>query len=129
MELRQLNAHLHAQLGVEVGERLVEQENLGLEARQDHPPKKGEARRALTFFAVNRHGGEALDLDLDLQGFSAARVADQQVMTDVDLEAVNTLNAPLAVAPRKGSDAEVKDGRLTAMLPPYSYQIIRLALA
>ena len=61
--------------------------------------------------------------------FSAARVADHQVMTDVDLEAVNTLNAPLAVAPRKGSDAEVKDGRLTAMLPPYSYQIIRLALA
>ena len=50
-------------------------------------------------------------------------------MTNADLEAVNTLSAPLAVAPKKGSGAEVKDGRLTARLPPYSYQMIRLALA
>ena len=78
---------------------------------------------------MNRHSGEALDLELDLQGFGAARIADHQVMTNVDLEAVNTLSAPLAVAPRKGSDANVKDGRLTARLAPYSYQMIRLALA
>ena len=50
-------------------------------------------------------------------------------MTNGDLEAVNTLSAPLAVAPKKGSTAEVKDGRLTAKLPPYSYQMIRVALA
>ena len=30
MELGELDAHLHAQLGVEVRQRLVEQENLGL---------------------------------------------------------------------------------------------------
>ena len=50
-------------------------------------------------------------------------------MTNADLEAVNTLSAPLAVAPKKGSGAEVKDERLTARLPPYSYQMLRLALA
>jgi alpha-N-arabinofuranosidase len=49
-------------------------------------------------------------------------------MTNADLEAVNTLSAPLVVAPRKGGGAEVKDGRLTAELPPYSYQMIRLTL-
>ena len=49
-------------------------------------------------------------------------------MTSADLEAVNTLSAPLAVAPKKGSGAAVKDGRLTARLPPYSYQMMRLAL-
>ncbi len=49
-------------------------------------------------------------------------------MTNADLEAVNTLAQPLAVTPKKGSDAEVKDGRLTARLAPYSYQMLRLAL-
>jgi alpha-N-arabinofuranosidase len=49
-------------------------------------------------------------------------------MSNGDLQAVNTLSEPLAVAPKKGSDAEVKDERLTAKLPPYSYQMLRLAL-
>ena len=88
-----------------------------------------EASRTLTFFAVNRHASESLDLELDLQGFGAARLADHQVMTNADLEAMNTLSAPLAVAPKKGPGGEVKDGRLTAKLPPYSYQMLRLALA
>ena len=88
-----------------------------------------EAGKTLTFFAVNRHGGETLDLDVDLQGFGAARVMDHQVMTNADLEAVNTLKKPMTVAPKAGSGAEVKDGRLTARLPRHSYQMIRLALA
>jgi alpha-N-arabinofuranosidase len=88
-----------------------------------------EASRTLTFFAVNRHASESLDLELDLQGFGKARIADHQMMTNANLEAVNTLTAPLAVAPKKGSGAEVKDGQLTARLPPYSYQMIRLAFA
>jgi alpha-L-arabinofuranosidase len=87
-----------------------------------------EAGRVLTFFAVNRHASESLDLELDLQGFATARIAHHQVMTKANLEAVNTLSAPLTVAPKKGSDAEVKDGWLTARLPPYSYQMIRLAV-
>ena len=49
-------------------------------------------------------------------------------MTNADLQAVNTLSAPLAVAPKKGSGAQLKDGQLTARLPPYSYQMLRLAL-
>jgi alpha-N-arabinofuranosidase len=88
-----------------------------------------QAGRRLTFFAVNRHSSEKLDLELDLQGFGSARITDHQVMTNADLEAVNTLRAPLAVAPKKGSGLEVKDGRLTVGLPPHSYQMIRLALA
>ena len=88
-----------------------------------------EAGRTLTLFAVNRRGSEALDLEVDLQGFAAARVMDHQVMTNADLEAVNTLKKPMTVAPKAGSGAKVKDGRITARLPPYSYQMIRLALA
>src|SRR5277367_5480483 len=88
-----------------------------------------EAGKTLTFFAVNRHASESLDLELDLQGFGKARIVDHQVMTNADLGAVNTLSAPLTVAPKKGSGAEVKDELLTAKLPPYSYQMLRLALA
>src|ERR1700679_3442172 len=61
-----------------------------------------DASRTLTFFAVNRHASEALDLDFDLQGFGKAKIEDHQVMTNADLEAVNTVSAPLAVAPKKG---------------------------
>ena len=88
-----------------------------------------EAGRTLTFFAVNRHASEKLDLELDLQGFGKAKITDHQVMANADLEAVNTLSAPIAVTPKKGSDAELKDGRLKARLPPYSYQMMRLTLA
>jgi alpha-N-arabinofuranosidase len=87
-----------------------------------------EAGRTLTFFAVNRHESETLDLELDLQGFGKARIVDHQVMSNADLDAVNTLSAPLAVAPKKGSGGEVKDEQLTASLPPYSYQMLRVGL-
>jgi alpha-L-arabinofuranosidase len=88
-----------------------------------------KAGRRLTFFAVNRHSSEKLDLELDLEGFGAAKIADHQVLTNTDLEAVNTLSTPLAVAPRKGAGAEFKDGRLTTALPPYSYQMMQLTVA
>ena len=66
---------------------------------------------------------------VDLQGFEAATIADHQVMTSADLQAVNTLNEPIERDAEKGSRATVADGALTARLPPYSYQMIRLALA
>jgi alpha-N-arabinofuranosidase len=88
-----------------------------------------EVGRALTFFAVNRHGSETIDLDVDLQGFGAAKIADCQVMTSERLESVNTAKAPTAVSPRKGANASVADGRLSAKLAPYSYQMIRLSLS
>ncbi|MBV8319286.1 MAG: alpha-N-arabinofuranosidase, partial [Hyphomicrobiales bacterium] len=87
-----------------------------------------EESGALTFFAINRHAGEALEVEVALQGFGAARVIDHQTMTNVDLEAVNTLSEPLAVIPQKGTGAEVRDSRLLVRLPPYSYQMIRLAV-
>jgi alpha-N-arabinofuranosidase len=89
----------------------------------------GADGRTLTFFVVNRHGQESIDLEISLEGFGAAAIADCQVMTSPDLGAVNSLTAPLTVTPRKGSHAAVKDHALTAKLPPYSYQMIRLSLS
>jgi alpha-L-arabinofuranosidase len=84
---------------------------------------------ALTFFIVNRHASETIDLEVSLQGFGAATVGDHQVLAGFTLEAANTLSAPLTVVPKKGSSAAVADDLLTAKLPPYSYQMIRLHLA
>jgi alpha-L-arabinofuranosidase len=83
---------------------------------------------ALTFFAVNRHASEAIDMEVSLEGFGAARVVDHQEMAGFALETANTLKTPDAVTPKKGAGAEVKDGVLTARLKPYSYQMIRLSL-
>jgi alpha-N-arabinofuranosidase len=83
----------------------------------------------LTFFIVNRHASETIDLEVIFQGFGAATVDDHQVLAGVTLEAANPLSAPLTVTPKKGSSAIVAGGLLTARLPPYSYQMIRLSLA
>jgi alpha-N-arabinofuranosidase len=80
----------------------------------------------LTFFAVNRHPTETLELDLALHGFDAGKVIDHQVMTHSNLEAVNSLKDQMAVVPKKGTGAKVADGRLTAALAPHSYQMIRI---
>jgi alpha-N-arabinofuranosidase len=88
-----------------------------------------EESRALTFFVVNRHASETIDLDVSLNGFGAAAVADCQAMTSDSLEAVSTAEAPLTVKPIKADNATVADGRLAAKLLPYPYQMIRLSLS
>lgn len=80
----------------------------------------------LTFFAVNRHASEAIELDLALHGFGAGSVIEHRVMTHQELTAVNDLAMPDRVVPQAGSGAAVADGRLTATLTPYSYQMIRV---
>ena len=79
-----------------------------------------------TFFIVNRHGTETIELELGLQGFGAGRIIDHQVMTHERLEAVNTLQRPDTVVPRKGAGATVEGGTLSLQLPPYSYQMVRV---
>ena len=83
---------------------------------------------SLTFFAVNRHGSEKLEIEVKLEGFGPATVADHQLMTHGNLEAVNTAKKPDEVTPCKGSGATVSDGALRVALPPYSYQMLRLKL-
>jgi alpha-N-arabinofuranosidase len=87
-----------------------------------------EAAGTLTFFAVNRHGAESLDLAVALQGFGKATLIDHQAMTHPNLEATNTLKEMHAVGPARGSGAMVVDGELNAKLPPYSYQMYRLSV-
>ena len=84
--------------------------------------------KMLSVFAVNRHGGETLDLEFKLEGIGAARLADHQVMTSAKLTDVNTLANRNAVTPKAGSGAAIADNMLTARLAPHSYQMFRLKL-
>ena len=60
VELRQFEAHLHAQFGVEVGQRLVEQENLGLAHQR-------AADRDPLALAARKLGRTAIEIRLELQ--------------------------------------------------------------
>ena len=56
----------------------------------------------ISFFAVNRHATESIDVDLSLEGFGAASVIDHQGMTHRDLRAPTrtTSSRSRAAAPR-----------------------------
>ena len=88
-----------------------------------------EESGTLTFFAVNRHGGETLDVEIGLQGFGQAKILDCQAMESADLEAVNALKNPDAVTPKKAARASVDGTALAARLPPHSYHMIRVSVA
>ncbi len=84
--------------------------------------------RTLTFFAVNRHGTEPLDLELALAGFGPARLAEHVTIAHPDLAATNTATAPDTVIPVPGTGATVEDGTLKARLGPYSYHVLRVGV-
>ena len=85
-----------------------------------------EAEGTVTFFAINRHGTESLDVEIGLNGFGKASIIDHQVITHASLAAVNTEKDQSNVTPKKGSGAVIEDGLVKAKLPPYSYQMIRI---
>jgi alpha-N-arabinofuranosidase len=84
-----------------------------------------ETDGALTFFIVNRHQTEAIELDLSLEGFGDRKVIADKVMEGHDLRAVNGPGDE-AIEPREGSGASATGRRLTASIAPLSYRMIRL---
>ncbi|NUQ99721.1 MAG: alpha-N-arabinofuranosidase [Streptomyces sp.] len=80
----------------------------------------------LTVFAVNRHTTEAVRLDLDLRAFPGYAPAEHSVLADPDVRAANTLHRPERVRPRTTPTEPVTDGRLALILPPVSWNVIRL---
>ncbi|CAH1223586.1 Intracellular exo-alpha-(1-_5)-L-arabinofuranosidase [Paenibacillus auburnensis] len=85
-----------------------------------------EAQEELTIFAVNKSLVESNKLVCDVRGFAGYRVIEQIVMTSGDVKAVNTADAPDSVLPHRAHDAKVDDGRLNAVLPALSWNVIRL---
>ena len=55
------------------------------------------------------------------------RVTEHLVLEHPDPKAGNTPEEPEKVVPRAGGDARMDGGRLAALLPPLSWNVIRLA--
>ncbi len=83
---------------------------------------------SLTFFAINRHGEEAMEINLSMEGFGAAKAVEHTLIKHADLEARNTRDRPDEVAPRRTEDAVLRDNKVTVAVPPYSYSMIRVML-
>jgi alpha-N-arabinofuranosidase len=84
----------------------------------------------VTLFALNREpAGNPVTLEGTLRGFDAVRSAQQSILSHPDLKAVNTADAPNAVAPRPAeTPPSLDDGeRFSAVLPPYSWNVLRFA--
>ncbi len=93
-----------------------------LEAVAVHDP----ASETVTVFAVNRSLAEPLQINGDARAFADYHVAEHILFTHPDLKAANSALHPDQVVPRPGGDAALQGGRLTANLPPASWNVIRL---
>ncbi len=82
---------------------------------------------SLTVFAVNRGQEGPLSLEGDVRSFAGYEVVEHLVLEHEDLEATNTAKHPDSVTPHKGGDAAIQDGKLTALLPRLSWNVIRLS--
>jgi len=79
----------------------------------------------LACFAMNRSLTEPLELTVDLRSFPAMRVAEWLTLRHDRLDAVNGPGAEL-IRPAAMTGAAVKRETLTALLPPASWNVIRL---
>ncbi len=82
---------------------------------------------SLTVFAVNRGQEGPLSLEGDVRSFAGYEVVEHLVLEHEDLEATNTAKHPDSVTPHKGGNAAIQDGKLTALLPRLSWNVIRLS--
>jgi alpha-N-arabinofuranosidase len=80
----------------------------------------------LALFAVNRDRRHPLLLDADLRALPGCAVAEHLALADDDPRARNTAEAPDRVVPGRVTGTRLDDGRLTAELPPLSWNLVRL---
>jgi alpha-N-arabinofuranosidase len=80
----------------------------------------------LTVFAVNRSSEEELVVEGKLAGFERHRVLEHIVLADKDPKAANTKDNPSRVVPRRIDTSRAEKGSLRAVLPPLSWNVVRL---
>ena len=84
----------------------------------------------VTVFAMNRHTEDPARLEIDLRAFGDLVVAEHlHLGGEQDLDAVNSIETPRAIAPAAVDGANTGGRRLTASLPPVSWNMIRLVPA
>jgi len=81
---------------------------------------------AVTVFAVNRDQHDPVALSADVRSFPDLLLGEHTALFDEDPEAVNSAAEPARVVPRPLDPVKVLDGRVEALLPPMSWNMIRL---
>ncbi|MBW8736551.1 MAG: alpha-N-arabinofuranosidase [Streptomyces turgidiscabies] len=81
----------------------------------------------VTVFAVNRDRTRPLPLEVVLNGLELTSVVEHSAIADADPDARNTLDDPERVTPHQVAGTTLRDGGLTAVLEPLSWNVIRLA--
>lgn len=85
-----------------------------------------EDESEITIFAVNRSIDESLKLECDIRSFPGFKVIEALTLANDDKKAVNTKTNPENVVPRKLTNYELTDNKITAELPKMSWNVIRL---
>ena len=80
----------------------------------------------VTLFALNRHLTEAMPVTVRLDGFAAKSIRAARTLHHPDLDAANTRDAPDTVRPARMEGASIAGDTLRAMLPPASWNVVRL---
>jgi alpha-N-arabinofuranosidase len=86
-----------------------------------------EEAGALTLLAVNRSQHEDAKLEVEARAFPGLELTEASVLAHEDPTTTNTEASPDAVRPRRLENVTVEDGRVTALLPPVSWTVLRLA--
>jgi alpha-N-arabinofuranosidase len=85
----------------------------------------GAARTAV--FALNRHLSESQELEVQLRGLDPrVRLLESHELFHTDMDAVNSADAPDAVAPRAHRECRAGEGSLHARLKPGSWNVFVL---
>ncbi len=85
--------------------------------------------REIAFFCVNRHETDAFNLEARIAGFEGLSVIEHLALAHSDPLATNTREEPDRVIPRAIDGATADGDRLTARVPPFSWNLIRLSFA
>ena len=80
----------------------------------------------LTVFALNR-GAQEVRLCCVPGGFAPVRVLEHSALCGA-LDAKNTADTPLALAPQNSGDAAIEDGQVQCVLPPFSWNMLRFTI-
>ncbi len=93
-----------------------------VDATATHDEETGD----ISIFAVNRCRTEAIEIELDVHGFDPRGTLEATSLQHNDPTTRNVAEDAGRVVPRRLDAVDVTEGRLTALLPPVSWNVIRL---
>jgi alpha-L-arabinofuranosidase len=84
---------------------------------------------ALNLFALNRDLAQPMRLEAEARGFGAMKLVGATTLSNADLKAINTAGAPDTVHPAALGGVAVSGAKITAELPPASWNVLKFAPA